>query len=253
VNSRFLPRPPRASARRPTIGPWLHGWSANLHRSHNHGAGLHALHRKSPLYAPQSCNLRSWAYCFRRPVTGPHRLLAVGSPSVGWPRVEIDAWRYPSAAIAFSAATSASLPTLTKIVQGWPKLWANFRDSIGIFSQSVGPSLAIWANPVQFSLFRRGRRSLSTAVSHGSLQHDTAQDAARWQHRPRPRSPRPPPWRACAAKVSGVGSGGTPSHDTSSQSCPRPRGEPCGRRGPCAGQHGVHARLCARRCGGSAA
>jgi hypothetical protein len=31
-------------------------------------------------------------------------------------------------------------------------LWANFRALIGIFSQSVGPSLAIWANPLQFSL-----------------------------------------------------------------------------------------------------
>jgi hypothetical protein len=40
---------------------------------------------------------------------------------------------------------------LTKIVQGRAKLWANFRALIGIFSQSVGPSLAIWANPVQFS------------------------------------------------------------------------------------------------------
>jgi hypothetical protein len=30
-------------------------------------------------------------------------------------------------------------------------LWANFKALIGIFSQSVGPSLAIWANPVQFS------------------------------------------------------------------------------------------------------
>jgi hypothetical protein len=40
----------------------------------------------------------------------------------------------------------------TKIVQGWPKLWANFRALIGIFSQSVGPSVTIWANPVQFSL-----------------------------------------------------------------------------------------------------
>ena len=40
----------------------------------------------------------------------------------------------------------------TKIAQGLPKLWANFRDLIGIFSQSVGPSRAIWANRVQFSL-----------------------------------------------------------------------------------------------------
>jgi hypothetical protein len=31
----------------------------------------------------------------------------------------------------------------TKILQGWPKLWANFRAAVGIFSQSVVPSLAI--------------------------------------------------------------------------------------------------------------
>jgi hypothetical protein len=40
----------------------------------------------------------------------------------------------------------------TKTVQGWPKFLANFRAPIGIFSQSVGPSLAIWATPVRFSL-----------------------------------------------------------------------------------------------------
>ena len=40
---------------------------------------------------------------------------------------------------------------VTKIVQGWPKLWANFMALVGIFTQSIGPSLAIWANPVQFS------------------------------------------------------------------------------------------------------
>jgi hypothetical protein len=44
----------------------------------------------------------------------------------------------------------------TKIVQGWPKLWANFKALIGTFTQSVGPSLAIWASPVQFP-FRRLR------------------------------------------------------------------------------------------------
>jgi hypothetical protein len=41
---------------------------------------------------------------------------------------------------------------------GWPKLWANFKALIGIFSQSVGPSLAIWANPVQFSLLGQAAR-----------------------------------------------------------------------------------------------
>jgi hypothetical protein len=40
----------------------------------------------------------------------------------------------------------------TKIVQGWPKLWANVvRALVGIFSQNVGPGLAIWANSAQSS------------------------------------------------------------------------------------------------------
>ena len=43
-----------------------------------------------------------------------------------------------------------------QLVQGWPKLRANFNDLTGILSQSVGPSLAIWANPVQFSLRHHG-------------------------------------------------------------------------------------------------
>ena len=43
-----------------------------------------------------------------------------------------------------------AMRTETKIAQGWPELWADFRELIGIFSQTVGPSLAIWANPVQF-------------------------------------------------------------------------------------------------------
>jgi hypothetical protein len=51
----------------------------------------------------------------------------------------------------------AQLPgTRTKIVQGWPKLWANFRALIGNFSQPwVNQSLAIWANPVHFSFEAR--------------------------------------------------------------------------------------------------
>ena len=42
-------------------------------------------------------------------------------------------------------------PVRNENCTGWPKLWANFRELIAIFSQSVGPSLAIWANHVQFS------------------------------------------------------------------------------------------------------
>jgi hypothetical protein len=40
--------------------------------------------------------------------------------------------------------------TQTKIIEDWPKLSANFRALIGVFSQTSGPSLPIWANPVQF-------------------------------------------------------------------------------------------------------
>jgi hypothetical protein len=56
------------------------------------------------------------------------------------------------AALLAEAFWDASLHPVTKIVKGWPKLWANFRVLLGIFGQSVGPSLTIWANPVQFSL-----------------------------------------------------------------------------------------------------
>jgi hypothetical protein len=40
-----------------------------------------------------------------------------------------------------------------KTVQGWPKLWADFKARIWTFSQSVKPSLTIWANPAQFSFY----------------------------------------------------------------------------------------------------
>ena len=68
------------------------------------------------------------------------------------------------------APAEALLPDLwTKVLQGWPKLWADFRALLGIFSQSVGPSLAIWANPVQFR---------SYAAERGALQTTLAQSAA---------------------------------------------------------------------------
>ena len=53
---------------------------------------------------------------------------------------------------AENAKAVAAADGPTKIVQGWPKLWANFRALIGVFSQTVGPSLAIRAHPVQISL-----------------------------------------------------------------------------------------------------
>ena len=52
---------------------------------------------------------------------------------------------------AVRAGPIGTVRARTKIVKGWPNFWANFRARIGIFSQSVGPSLAIWVNPVQNS------------------------------------------------------------------------------------------------------
>jgi hypothetical protein len=43
------------------------------------------------------------------------------------------------------------LSPATKIVQGWPKFWPSFRARKGIFGQSVGPSVAIWASLTPFS------------------------------------------------------------------------------------------------------
>ena len=67
------------------------------------------------------------------------------------------------------AAELESAATKRKIVQGWPILWANFRALIGISSQSVRPSLAIWANPVQFSLcgaLHWGKLESTATVAH---------------------------------------------------------------------------------------
>jgi hypothetical protein len=77
----------------------------------------------------------------------------------------------------------------TKIVQGWPKLWANFRPLIGIFSQSVGPSLTIWANPVQFSFrmppsSRPPRRRTGSARPGAGGRRAPAGPAARATRRP---------------------------------------------------------------------
>jgi hypothetical protein len=46
-------------------------------------------------------------------------------------------------------------------------LWANFKALVGISSQSFGPSLAIWVNPVNFTLKvgkRWAQRLAPTAV-----------------------------------------------------------------------------------------
>jgi hypothetical protein len=56
----------------------------------------------------------------------------------------------------------------TKLVQGWPKLWANFRALVGIFSHTVGSSRAIGANPAQFSFQDRPNRFAEAADGHGA-------------------------------------------------------------------------------------
>ena len=49
-------------------------------------------------------------------------------------------------------------------------MWVNIKALIGIFSQNVGPSLAIWANPVQLSFVcRRGFAALRQASRYDDL------------------------------------------------------------------------------------
>jgi hypothetical protein len=82
---------------------------------------------------------------------------------------------------------------VTKIVQGWPKSWANFEALIGIFSQSVGPSLAIWVNPVQFSFVGRAvvhRRGGSSKIIM------SIRLCATFEHARPPVPPQPLPARA---------------------------------------------------------
>jgi hypothetical protein len=95
-----------------------------------------------------------------------------------------------------------SVVSLTKVVQGWPKLWANFIALIGIFSQSVGPSLAVWANPVHFSFF-----CAVVCWSHhaGMLHSIISENGAR-----RDLAARPSRLRACRPR----GRRGTPSSST---------------------------------------
>ena len=57
-------------------------------------------------------------------------------------------------------------PPVTKIVRGWPKLWPNFRYLIRIFSQSVGPSLAILGQPC--ASFVRSRSRAGAGGAHRS-------------------------------------------------------------------------------------
>jgi hypothetical protein len=76
-----------------------------------------------------------------------------------------------------------------KIVQGWPKLWANFKALIGIFSQNIGPSLAIWANPVHFSFPRSAHRRPAPRHAVGSR---------RWRSRWMASRPRRCPTTQCS-------------------------------------------------------
>jgi hypothetical protein len=69
-----------------------------------------------------------------------------------------------SAAQRLATAADRRAPRLTKVGPGRPKLWANFRALVGILSQIVGPSLAIWANPAQFSFLVISRLRCSDEV-----------------------------------------------------------------------------------------
>jgi hypothetical protein len=81
---------------------------------------------------------------------------------------------------------------VTKIVQGRPRLWANFTALIGMFCQSVGPGLVIWANPVQFSsVLRDTLRRRGTVVSCDLMRYSRDRGSP---HEPREGVP------LCAAK-----------------------------------------------------
>ena len=54
---------------------------------------------------------------------------------------------------------------ITKIVQGWPKLWANFRALIGVLSKSVGPASQFGPNPVQFFVAELWRNQARCAAA----------------------------------------------------------------------------------------
>ena len=53
-----------------------------------------------------------------------------------------------------------------EIFQLWPKFWARFILLIGIFSQNVGPTCIIWANPVNFALMSARSAPQSLPVQH---------------------------------------------------------------------------------------
>ena len=117
-----------------------------------------------------------------------------------------------------------ALPPRTKIVQGWPKLWANFRALIGISSQSVGPSLAIWANSVQFSFEGRlndrvvhCQAALFEAVELVIRGSACAQWAAAARRAGTAAPTAPPPWDA----------GGSPTTETETSGARRGGGR-CG-------------------------
>ena len=77
---------------------------------------------------------------------------------LGWPKrcklARSFLWEYSDKRLQLAQLLGqlGVLFTLTKIVQGWPKLWANFRALVEIFSQIVGLNLTIWANLASCSL-----------------------------------------------------------------------------------------------------
>ena len=111
------------------------------------GAGR-SIHRFWAIFRPQLSDLNSnfHPYCWAN-------LNILGQPRK-FVRVE-HLGEHTHLASSFRCQTN-------KNCTGLAKSWANFRTLIVIFIQSVGPSLAIWANPVQFSLQRQ------TATANGT-------------------------------------------------------------------------------------
>ena len=56
------------------------------------------------------------------------------------------------------------------------ELWANFRALIGIFSQSVGPSLAIWANPARPSFVQANGLRLAAKAFNAPIYSASPDD-----------------------------------------------------------------------------
>jgi hypothetical protein len=148
--------------------PWPHAHRLSHHPAARSGFGAISTRGQGAARASRGRPRARLGYCWR-----PPRSICASSSSLPHRRSHTSpcCWpRRPSTRGVAEPSFCCTLPPhrrlcarlhcRTKIAQGWPKLWANFTALIGIFSQSNGPRLAIWANPVQFYLQQPGCREL---------------------------------------------------------------------------------------------